>query len=243
MAFLYLTSTAYPLAAFRTGYLVDLFYPKDPISLFSNLIASLRASPFTSSLFSTVLHVYEPASEQSFFVNSTLLAQRIEELDKFPIFVRLGSPIEVFQQIPDRLDHVLDSLRALLHPSNAGIPLSYTLPADIPTDVAVALAGVLLDYAVAYMPVPSQEHVLSGVPLDFYESTLTWPQGEGREHPWFIMKFSCPAHLTEDYPALTPTKIMICIQMMFQNRLSVLGDRTVQVNVEHTTKTLAHVAF
>ncbi|KAJ3502891.1 hypothetical protein NLJ89_g8683 [Agrocybe chaxingu] len=250
MALLYLTSTAYPLATFSTGYLVDLFCPEDPVSLFSNLITSLRASPSTGSRFSTVLHIYEPVSEQSFFVNSILLAQRLEELDEFPIFLRLGSPIEVLQKIPDRLNDVLHSLRGLLHPSNAGIPLSYTLPADIPMDMTVALAGVLLDYAVAYMPIPSREHVLSGVPLDFYKSTLTWPRpnadainGDVRENQWSIMKFSCPAQLAENHPALTPTKIINRIQVMFQKRLSILDDRTLKINTEHTTKTLAHVAF
>ncbi|KDR82876.1 hypothetical protein GALMADRAFT_855848 [Galerina marginata CBS 339.88] len=103
-----LTLVAYGI---RTGYLVDLITPNDPVVVFSSLIGALRADPRTKDYFASVLHLYEPSSEQSFFVNTSLLALCLNQFHAtgdeptargtsshrvlIPFFILLQSPVKI----------------------------------------------------------------------------------------------------------------------------------------------------
>ncbi|PPQ78727.1 hypothetical protein CVT25_010730 [Psilocybe cyanescens] len=92
----------------RTGYLLDVFSLQNPVEVFSRLLFDLRSDSRTKDCFASVFHLYEPCSDQSFFVNRVLLAQRIKDYDKpyhssvspgnvglRSIFVHLESTIEI----------------------------------------------------------------------------------------------------------------------------------------------------
>lgn len=115
---------------------------------------------------------------------------------------------------------------------------------------AVALAAVLLDYAVAY--VPSREHVnvLAGIPLDFYECVLKLRdpgaprQPEGEEIAF--AKFSCPSEMQGAgvNGKLLPEDIVAWLTELFGSRLRREGHQDIlKVEVIHTIQVLDHVTF
>ncbi|KAF8964404.1 hypothetical protein BDZ97DRAFT_1816376 [Flammula alnicola] len=247
----------------RTGYLVDLFAPKDPVDLFSQLLSALRSDRRTKEIFAPVVHVFEPSSEQSFFVNARLLASRIKALVSgsstystnprgSPVFLHLQSPIKPLEEPPNRLLQVLKSLLPLTATPDP-LPLSFSLPDDITIETAVPLAAVLLDYPIAYVPSPSYNNVLSGLPLDFYECVLISRGGdqsiggkaENQDDSRTIMKFSCPTEMAseEDSNRLQPERMMAELKEMFMERLRLIGDTTMEVTIVHSTQTLDHVTF
>lgn len=263
--------------------------PKDPPKTFSRLLAALGAvseicgqcavitdisfekkNKATQGLFTNVLHVYEPTSDQSFFVNTIRFVSRIGMLSKlaasssssadiYPAFVQLHSPIRLvrnrifclpkklielntlalqLERAPESLIHLLSDSFIPQPPSS----LSFTLPPHVSLETAVPLAAVLLDYAVAYVPNAGHENVLSGIPLDFYECILAYHKTRGQEATHTIMKFSCPAGLTQGGPT-SSERIIQELQTMFAERLSQSGDETMVVTVVHTVQSLDHVAI
>jgi len=123
-------------------------------------------------------------------------------------------------------------------------PPSITLSHGIPTEIAIALAGALLDYAVAYVPDPRIQNVLSGITLDFYECNLTFRGAiESFDTIHLIMKFSCPSALAEEYMAVQPSKILEWLEGMFSQRSQDYGDPTVRISVQHSTRHIESVAF
>lgn len=63
----------------RTGYLLDAFAIPNPVDTFTCLINQLRMH---RPDFSFIVHIYEPASDQSFFVNSHLF-RRMHQCSSF----------------------------------------------------------------------------------------------------------------------------------------------------------------
>lgn len=140
----------------------------------------------------------------------------------------------------------------LLLTSVTTTPLSHSLPNDIPVETAVALAAVLLDYPVAYVPSASHQGVLSGIPLDFYECFLSFDDairknelGE-REIIRCVMKFSCPAELghirSTEYPGLQPQTMIQNLRDLLQTRIGNSSSMRI-ATIGHSIHTLDHVAF
>ncbi|KAG9077458.1 hypothetical protein FS749_010647, partial [Ceratobasidium sp. UAMH 11750] len=155
-------------------------------------------------------------TEDTFFVNSRLLARRLDEsssqgdpqsirsvLESTTLILLDEPPTEV-QSLPESLYSLLAYLRenlALpstqpLHMPMSGLPKVILLPsANSSPHVQVPLAGILLDYPVAYLPpaqpVSQDNHPhLSGHALEVFDICLQSSQtGDSLE----LMKFSCPA--------------------------------------------------
>jgi hypothetical protein len=195
------------------------------------------------------MHVYEPTSNQSFFVHVPLLLRR-----GFPDI--LGSPSEeqnrtcprgkttfvrperdgfeiVSESSPNkngRRDSWTQStappsgltavLQSLLIPGSY-IPTSITLPADLTPEITVPLAALLLEYPVAYVPSLDQLSFLSNVLLDVYECILVFHDEDGnRTGHHLLLKFSCPSNLAEEHPdRLSPSHIVAHLTANFGGRL------------------------
>jgi hypothetical protein len=92
---------------------------------------------------------------------------------------------------PSELSALLHTLSDQLVTDGPSISLS-----NISMVVAIPLAAVLLEYPVAYVPIP--EHAtafLAGVPLKVYECTLTWKSRGGGQSHCRLLQFSCPVAL------------------------------------------------
>ncbi|KAF9483475.1 hypothetical protein BDN70DRAFT_799584 [Pholiota conissans] len=251
--------TAIRLSKKRTGYLVDLITPKNPVETFSSLISALRKNQHTKNLFASVLHIFEPCSEQSFLINSRMLSGRLQPgshvVKKYtgscvalPLFLRLQAlEIEAVEKVPDKLQQILDCLQSLM--TLDSLPASFSLPAGVTLESAVPLAAVLLDYPIAYIPSTSS-NALSGVPLDLYECVLTFGNSDGatesdvKHNTHTIMKFSCPAKMGDKSPdRCLPEKLILQLKELFATRMHLIGDPSTAVDVVHSTRTLNHITF
>ncbi|KAG9077520.1 hypothetical protein FS749_010581 [Ceratobasidium sp. UAMH 11750] len=141
-------------------------------------------------------------TEDTFFVNSRLLARRLSEgssqgdplsirsVSQRTTLILLDEPPTEVQSLPESLDSLLVYLRenlALsatepLHTSMSSLPKVILLPsANSSPHVQVPLAGILLDYPVAYLP-PAQpasqdnHPYLSGHALDVFDICLQFSQ-------------------------------------------------------------------
>jgi hypothetical protein len=129
------------------------------------------------------------------------------------------------------------------------LPLSLSLPEDTDMPDAVALAAVLLDYPVGY--VPSREHVniLAGIPLHFYECVLKIPYpgaiGQLESGRIAFTKFSCPSEMQGAGVdgGLLPENIVAYLTELFEKRLRRSGYQNARVEIIHTVQVLDHVTF
>lgn len=151
-----------------------------------------------------IFALVDPTSDDVFFVNSELLALKLSEeatssdISSFRTFspttilkdttlVLLDERLRTLESLPEPLLSLLLHLHSiLLSPTQEGTPqqrapsLPYlvSLPSsDLRPSVQVPLAGILLDYSVAYVPLPQltpehNEAYLGGEALDVYEFRL-----------------------------------------------------------------------
>ncbi|KAF9029787.1 hypothetical protein BDZ89DRAFT_696065 [Hymenopellis radicata] len=171
------TDLALVVLSIRTAYLVDA------VSMdFDTLLINLRAK---DPLFSDIVHLYDPASDQSFFVNVSLfLAQDyVEETT----FIAASSPPRIVQP-SERLCKTWRMLRETIDSSST----TFRLPDALSPCVTVPLAALLLEYPVAYVPEagPGPMHVT----LQVYECSITLPTGLAGIG---VVKFSCPQGIVE----------------------------------------------
>ncbi|KAF8798968.1 hypothetical protein BYT27DRAFT_7202704 [Phlegmacium glaucopus] len=242
----FLTDLTIVALSVRTGYLVDLFTPNDPVRLFSSLLAALRINTKTNVFFARVFHLYEPHSEQSFFINAQLLLERIHTLSggsesppEYPLFIHLHSSVTVIYEVPQQVLQVLISLLPLAQ--SVELPLSFSLLSDTTFETAVPLAAILLDYLVAYVPYTTYPNTLSGVPLDVYECILAIPGLDSREHS--IIKFSCPTTVQEGFTQLKPENITLKLGAIFSNRLGATRADGATIRVKHSSETVDRIVF
>lgn len=105
-----------------------------------------------------------------------------------------------------------------------------------PQSALVPLAGLLLEYTVAYVP-PRAPHTvgyLGGVALDVYECT---PEGGAST----LLKFSCPHELGERYEHLQPETVCARLRARFAPRLQTAG--LGELVITHCVETLDRVAL
>ncbi len=165
---------------------------------------------------------------------------------------------------------MIEDILAQLQSASTSFPLTLTLPAISPA-LSVPLAAILLDYSIAYVPdsdsdsAPSAADALSGAPLDFYECVLSFRNLEERdklhdhlysqkirskqrqdnqEQSCTIMKFSCPAILSDTHFELKSDRIIEQLNALSAQRLQSLNDPSLlRVSVYKTTHTLDRLAF
>ncbi|KAI6042676.1 hypothetical protein EDC04DRAFT_911132 [Pisolithus marmoratus] len=220
----------------RTAHLVDALTPPDPVSVFTSLLKNLRLK---SWIFRDIFLLTVPMHMQTFFVQRTVLLEHT--FLSFPSFIRLDQNLTVTPSAPDGAREILlDWSYEILRQGG----LSYSLPGDLTQELLVPLAGILLDYPVAYVPVSAhQSTFLAGEPLDVYEVAFNSPsaglsslQG-GR---FVFIKFSCPRRVAEKDSILSPACLLLLLEHKFERRLESIG---ASVSVRHYTETLDRVAL
>lgn len=210
--------------AARTGCLVDTVTPQNAVEVFSGLLSRLRLA---YPIFESVMHVYETAADQSFFVHvPSLLEKGFADITDSPfmgdnsrstgkvtfVYLKKDGP-QLSTAPPSRLAVALQSLLM----ARSYLPTSITLPANLTSETMVPLAALLLEYPVAYVPtfLDSQVPFLNNVPLDIYECILVI---DDQSLP--LLKFSCPSGLAEAHPdRLGSSSIIAYLVENFKDRL------------------------
>ncbi|KAJ7505287.1 hypothetical protein B0H11DRAFT_414113 [Mycena galericulata] len=207
--------------ACRCAWLVDVVAVPDPEHVYTVLLRNLRQ---IHSIFNGVEHLFEPCSQQSFFVNSATCQSGFAT---DVAFIVLHQDPQLLPGAPPEVLQVLNRL--------TGTP-PLTLPPDLPSRTTVPLAGVLLGYPVAY--VPAEATFLAQTTLDVYECRLRAPSWVA-DHT--LLKFSCPAALAAAHPArLSPARLVTELTARFAPRIKDLG---LKIVVEHTTEIMDRVAL
>ncbi|KAJ3716854.1 hypothetical protein C8R42DRAFT_724505 [Lentinula raphanica] len=253
----------------RTGHLIDAFSPKDPCKGISTLLHRLKQKK--SQLFHNIVHIYEPCSEQSFFINaSLLLAKYPPKLDGSngsesewrgwpypgPVFVSTNDPPTILSTSPDGLFAILQNIIQQIIDPSTNLTETLILPQGLPAALTVPLAAILLEYSVAYCP--SSDIVApfpGGVTLDVYEVILKLPMllstrdprsstNLDEERPHRILKFSCPSSLVLSSPELTHQTMEERLKSYFDRRLrDALHGNLALVSVRHTIENLDTIAL
>ncbi|KAI6166617.1 hypothetical protein EDD17DRAFT_1177235 [Pisolithus thermaeus] len=221
----------------RSAYLIDALAPPDPVSVFSSLLKSLRLK---SKVFGDTFLLTVPEHMQIFFVQRTALLEHT--LLNFPSFVRLDKDLTVTSREPDSLRNILlDWSYEILWSGG----LSYPLPDSLTQELLVPLAGILLDYPVAYVPISAQQNIfLPGEPLDVYEVAFNSPSADSSlslgASEFVFIKFSCPRRVADKDSTLSPACLLMLLEHKFGPRLENIG---ASVSVRHYTETLDRVAL
>ncbi|EGO23800.1 hypothetical protein SERLADRAFT_392261, partial [Serpula lacrymans var. lacrymans S7.9] len=107
-------------------------------------------------------------------------------------FVQLDDIPIVLDAPPTGLCQVLDEFHSVPDLQSA---LSMTLPSGLTQQTLVCLAGLLIDYPIAYVPrSQDQTSFLSNIPLDIYEVILEVDENVSRsEKQHTVLKFTCPS--------------------------------------------------
>jgi hypothetical protein len=170
----------------------------------------------------------------------------IQSLDFIPRPAPVTALLEQMIQSPDDAEEVeLDLAKLSLD--------------NVPETALVTLAGILLEYPIAYVVSPNVHAYLAKVPLDVYECILNpWESQYGRQYTW--LKFSCPAVLGERDSFWSPRNVVEELLSRFQTRLAkhwlddatwdaegfapcIKGGRYASTYIEHTLVTLDRVAL
>ncbi|KAG6890622.1 hypothetical protein C0995_006598 [Termitomyces sp. Mi166 len=189
--------------------------------------------------FDSVVHVYEPASEQSFFVNIPMLLDR-HIPDGKTAYVRLGPGPSSFSLIADPPLDLINALNSLKEgvAAQTTFPPSFTMKSNLPAESAIPLAAVLLEYPVAYVPTTLDSPFLSKVTLDVYECILSFG-----ETVHTLFKFSCPSELGQQYSHIfSSSQIIASLTDNYLPRICTMAP-TVSFEVLHTSQNLDRVAL
>ncbi|KAJ6613298.1 hypothetical protein B0H10DRAFT_2222342 [Mycena sp. CBHHK59/15] len=139
------------------AWLVDTVAVQNPARVFTDLLVALREK---HAIFHAVLHLLEPSSEQSFFVNTHWLARQPDHPTDVA-FVLLPQDADP-QYLSDPPPDVLAALRDLAAQSSDTPSTALALPLR----TAIPFAGVLLGYPVAYVPAAPAPAFLAHTLLD-----------------------------------------------------------------------------
>ncbi|KAF7298958.1 Thioredoxin-domain-containing protein [Mycena indigotica] len=201
----------------RTAWLVDVVTVVNQEQVFEELLSSLRA---VSAEFTRIKHIFESTSSQSFFVNlDQLEMQNLKDIR----FIFLGETPQRVAEPP------VDVQSALLH-----LKATSSFPGDLGPLTSIPLAALLLGYPVAYIVADTTSVFLSHTPLDVYLCSISSPKWAD---PHTMIKFSCPAGLSEQ---LSPLQVTAQLKNRFQQRITDLG---LELSVLHHVETLDRVAL
>ncbi|KAF5385708.1 hypothetical protein D9757_005504 [Collybiopsis confluens] len=253
------TSFAIDLAlvalSIRAAHLVDAFTPKkDARNTFSSLLHRLRQANSLvaeetepSVLFIDVVHVYEPTSEQSFFINAPLFLDTSPP--HCPVFISADSSPHILTEPPQTLPSLLHDLTNQLIRHSSSPTITIDLPQDLSPASTVPLAAILLEYPVAYCPPATinSEPLLGGVTLDVYQVSLNNVPARSflnNNSHHVLLKFSCPSHLGSSYPdRLSPELTMVNLRSLFESRMMDHVDLESVISIHHEVQTLDRVAL
>jgi hypothetical protein len=177
--------------------------------------------------------VHESSTDQAFILNRTLLPAPDVDFS-WATFV----DVAVITPKP-----CPTSVRGLLRKILAGIekdPVVALELSEMHPSGLIPLAGVLLEYPIAYVVPPETDVFLSHVPLDVYTCTVHFPGADKSNTTHTLLKFSCPAALAHVDVAFVPAALLRALQTRFGPRLAAHG---MTLRVEHTTSTLPRVAL
>ncbi|KAF7768051.1 hypothetical protein Agabi119p4_7294 [Agaricus bisporus var. burnettii] len=238
---------AYDLAlialSVRTGYLVDTIHVPSGLaeSVYCKLLNNLRTM---SDHFKDIIHVYDPDSNQSFFINKPLFLVKVKDLfdneniSCYPVFIYLPDNAEPrkLRTVPTPLTEVLRYLLKNLTTNQDSIPeVSLRLPPNLSMVTSIPLAAVLLDYPIAYVPESeSQTSFLSGTPLVVYRCRLVGKSqgGEDNDKQHVLLQFSCPVSLENSM--VSTRKTVSFLEHTFQPRVAqILSKYVLHVDYEH----------
>ncbi|THH20078.1 hypothetical protein EW146_g1180 [Bondarzewia mesenterica] len=230
----------------RTAYLLDAFSVPDPVDVFSRVIIQL---PSEIPLFESVLHVYEPSSEQSFLINVPLFRRACQGGEGFAPDQAENTSFISLNETPTRLSKAPDDLRRVLNGLSESFAAtsdpSIPLPTGLTQQTVIPLAAVLLEYPVAYVPISAyQTDFLSSIPLTVYECTLRF---NGRDaatgsNSHCILKFSCPTMIEDQFHFLSPSELTPKLAEHFRRRI-VEADLSASVQVKYHVETHDRVAL
>ncbi|KAJ8080552.1 hypothetical protein PM082_017386 [Marasmius tenuissimus] len=224
------------------------------------------------SAFERVAHIYDPSSEQSFFVNVSLLLSRsqailsgssVESSEESnvdqTIYVSLasdGSPNPKISSIPQEIVAVLRHLAIAMQIRHTSVdtasdecPSTIALPTELLFDVMVPLAGFILEYPVALSPTPvsgsDMSAFLSQVPLHVYECALDLDTDTAGSRRHLLMKFSIPSVLASVHPFIfSPSIVTSKLETKLKSRLEQAFSGSVpSLTVVYNTVTLDRVAL
>ncbi|KAI0346033.1 hypothetical protein BDW22DRAFT_940954 [Trametopsis cervina] len=207
----------------RTGYLFDAFSVSgrstDPTSVLSQILSSLREK---IAIFERVVVFKIASSDDHFFVNAPLFLERFSIGDpdgqcadlSWVTFVSLsGAHPAVLPAVPVGVQGVLETIcTQLLEHSHTTYPPTIIIDdsdCEVPAWDIVPLAGLILEYAVAYVPNEqsfAESKFLGGVDLEIYTCVLSWQGTEGHlggasEHT--LLQFSCPSSIAQQTDSIT----------------------------------------
>jgi hypothetical protein len=209
-------------------------------------------------LFQVVVHVYEPRSEQSFFINAPLLLAKLSPAS-WPVFVSTDDSPNILAEPPEDIPSLVQNLaNQLLDRSSWNDASAIVLPDNLSVTSTVPLAALLLEYPVAYCPgTIATGPYLSHVTLDVYEVYVQLLDNEDKalvqQQTWIppsdilnrrhsILKFSCPSVLGISFPErLSPELLMGQLRSRFNSRIT--SEIAATVIVHHSIETLDRVAL
>ncbi|KAI6130003.1 hypothetical protein EV401DRAFT_683121 [Pisolithus croceorrhizus] len=147
--------------------------------------------------------------------------------------------------VPEHMQIFFVQRTALLEHTLLNFPSFVRLDKDLTVELLVPLAGILLDYPVAYVPISAQQNIfLPGEPLDVYEVAFNSPSADSSlslgASEFVFIKFSCPRRVADKDSTLSPACLLMLLEHKFGPRLENIG---ASVSVRHYTETLDRVAL
>lgn len=138
---------------------------------------------------------------------------------------------------PFNVRNIFDSLKEKVT-AQTTLPSSITMNSSLPAESVIALAAVLLEYPVAYVPTTLDSPFLSNVTLDVYECIISF---EKTAHT--LLKFSCPSELgQENSEMLGSSHIIASLTKKYLPRIRTMAP-IVSFRVLHTSQNLDRVAL
>ncbi|KIY66701.1 hypothetical protein CYLTODRAFT_25259 [Cylindrobasidium torrendii FP15055 ss-10] len=192
------------VSGIRLAYLVDAL-PANVTMDYDRLLKSIPRAD--------VRHVYEPIFQQSFLVNELLFKQMMSS-SYLPMFVST-SPLSIVSA-SSTVQHLLDTLAtAFGQCANRTVDLS----SGSDESTMVALAGVLLEYPVAYVPCSTTPEACVSLTVYHIQAILQGLEG------WVnIVSFSSPTKLS-----LTVDVEALRVRYQRRGALKVKVEQTVEV--------------
>jgi len=206
--------------------------------------------------FLRIVHIHDRTSNQTFFVNTSLLRKSCEDAyilregeteedmrltnDDWIDCVSLETPPVLMTRQPELRpiwDHIIGNIAS--NPSIATIQISSDLTSGR-EHLLIPLAAFLLEYPVGYVPQDANQSIfLSNTPLDVYECVLVLEDSE-EEHA--LLKFSCPQCVSQSVPRLAPEEVQGRLMGRFQPRLEA-ADHPGGLEVRYTQETHPRVGL
>ncbi|KAI0699296.1 hypothetical protein C8T65DRAFT_659832 [Cerioporus squamosus] len=242
----------------RCGYLFDVFGLRTKRTTLKDFLEEvLLRLRQTHPAFETVTLLYDPASEQLFFVSVPRFRTYCEPdsgrlsgtILSWVSFIEVRGAATETCPPPVRLESVFRAVALELNAQGTP-PVVISLPGDEDRSMGdmVAFAACILEFPVAYVPIsePTGGAFLAGVPLDVYDCVLVRDTGraaeaQARSEVQSLIKFSCPQAIGLEVPELSPKSLVDRLSARFAERVE--HATSFAFVVSHFVETLDRVAM